>query len=247
MILFSDWLCDIIKLNNLYGVFKLKALKLKSTISLILTLAIVLTAIPLAALPTFAEGLRGDVNGDGKVSAVDARWALQCAAKKRSLSPAQITAADLSGDGLVTAVDARQILKLAAGKDVNKPSNLEMELFNLINEERTKNGVEPLKWSNQMYPAASVRGKECAELFDHTRPNGSSCFTALDECNIKYYYAAENIAMVFPVDSARMVNAWMNSEGHRNNILNPSLKYTAIGVTVTESGEMYAAQLFASY
>ena len=58
----------------------------------------------------------GDVNGDGKVSAVDARWALQCAAKKRVLNEQQLAAADMNKDGKITAVDARQILKKAAGK-----------------------------------------------------------------------------------------------------------------------------------
>ena len=58
----------------------------------------------------------GDVNGDGKVSAVDARWALQCAAKKRTLDEKQTAAADMNNDGKITAVDARQILKKAAGK-----------------------------------------------------------------------------------------------------------------------------------
>ena len=60
--------------------------------------------------------LMGDVNGDGKVSAVDARWALQCAAKKRTLDEKQTKAADMNKDGKITAVDARQILKKAAGK-----------------------------------------------------------------------------------------------------------------------------------
>lgn len=58
----------------------------------------------------------GDVNGDGKVTAVDARWALQCAAKKRTLTAKQFALADINGDGKISAVDARQILKKAAGK-----------------------------------------------------------------------------------------------------------------------------------
>ena len=67
-------------------------------------------------LQTGASTLPGDVNGDGKVSAVDARWALQCAAKKRDLTAEQAAAADVNGDGKISAVDARQILKFAAGK-----------------------------------------------------------------------------------------------------------------------------------
>ncbi len=60
--------------------------------------------------------LMGDVNGDGKVSAIDARWALQCAAKNRELDEHYFKLADINGDGEVTAIDARKILQIAAGR-----------------------------------------------------------------------------------------------------------------------------------
>lgn len=56
----------------------------------------------------------GDVNGDGKVSAIDARWALQCAAKTRELDEHYFKLADVNNDGKVTAIDARKILQMAA-------------------------------------------------------------------------------------------------------------------------------------
>lgn len=57
----------------------------------------------------------GDLNGDDKISAVDARWILQAASGARPLTDAQIAAADLNGDGKVNAVDARWILQIASG------------------------------------------------------------------------------------------------------------------------------------
>lgn len=57
----------------------------------------------------------GDVTGDGKVSAIDARWVLQIAAGTKTVSAAEMALADINGDGKVTAIDARQILKIAAG------------------------------------------------------------------------------------------------------------------------------------
>lgn len=130
--------------------------------------------------------------------------------------------------------------------NVGTPSELEKELFKLINEERAKNGVAALKWSDQMYPAASVRGKECAQSFSHTRPDGRDCFSALTDYNLKAMSAAENLAMVYPPDAEEMVKGWMNSDGHRKNLLNPKYEYTAIGVTIVGE-EMYAAQLFAAF
>ena len=56
----------------------------------------------------------GDVNGDGKVSALDARWILQYVAGSRAFTARQVEAADLSGDGKVAAIDARKVLQLAA-------------------------------------------------------------------------------------------------------------------------------------
>ncbi len=58
--------------------------------------------------------LMGDVNGDGRVSAIDARWALQCAAQSRELDEHYFKLADINGDGKITTIDARKILQLAA-------------------------------------------------------------------------------------------------------------------------------------
>ena len=73
----------------------------------------------------------------------------------------------------------------------------------------------------------SSKEEELQELFDHTRPDGSSCFTALDEAGVRYWTAGENIAAGAATPESVM-NMWMNSEGHRANILNES--FDAIGV-----------------
>ena len=62
--------------------------------------------------------LLGDVNGDGKLSAIDARWALQYSAGNRELTETQIAAADANGDGKISAIDARWILQASAGNRV---------------------------------------------------------------------------------------------------------------------------------
>ena len=106
---------------------------------------------------------------------------------------------------------------------------LSYKVFEIVNQERIKAGVKPLKFNNDMYKAAMVRAKECDESFSHDRPNGTSCFTALKEAGVKYLSAGENIAMGYRTP-ADVMKGWMNSEGHRNNILNPNFTDFACGV-----------------
>ena len=106
---------------------------------------------------------------------------------------------------------------------------LSYKVFEIVNQERIKAGVKPLKFNNDMYKAAMVRAKECDESFSHDRPNGTSCFTALKEAGVKYFSAGENIAMGYRTP-ADVMKGWMDSEGHRNNILNPNFTDFACGV-----------------
>ena len=106
---------------------------------------------------------------------------------------------------------------------------LSYKVFEIVNQERIKAGVKPLKFNNDMYKAAMVRAKECDESFSHDRPNGTSCFTALKEAGVKYFSAGENIAMGYRTP-ADVMKGWMDSEGHRNNILNPDFTDFACGV-----------------
>lgn len=106
------------------------------------------------------------------------------------------------------------------------------EVVRLVNIERAKSEIAPLTLDSELSKAADIRAKECNTKFSHTRPDGSSCFTVLDELGISYRACAENIAagQQTPED---VVNSWMNSEGHRANIMNSA--YTKIGVGVTAS------------
>lgn len=101
------------------------------------------------------------------------------------------------------------------------------EVIRLVNEERAKEGLPALKTASALTQAAQVRAEELLTLFSHTRPDGRSCFTALGEAGVRYRAAGENIAMGYPTPAA-VVEGWMNSPGHRANILNAS--YTTIGV-----------------
>jgi uncharacterized protein YkwD len=118
------------------------------------------------------------------------------------------------------------------------------EVFDLTNAERARNGLPPYAWDDLLYEAAQIRAAEVDQFFDHTRPDGSSCFTALDELGLVYASAGENIAAGY-LDAAGVVAGWMDSPGHRANILK-DFDYLAVGV-VKKADYGYAfVQLFYS-
>ena len=122
-------------------------------------------------------------------------------------------------------------------------TSLAGQVLSLVNSERAKYGLSPLTYDSTLQGAADIRAVEIKSLFSHTRPNGLSCFTILDEVGYSYRKAGENIA--YGQRSAKEVmDAWMNSEGHRANILGD---YDYIGIGVYESGgTIYWSQLFSS-
>ena len=112
----------------------------------------------------------------------------------------------------------------------------------LVNAVRAQHGLAALTVDTKVQRAAQVRAAETAQSFSHTRPNGSSFSTALTEAGVTYRTAGENIAYGQSTPQA-VVDAWMNSSGHRANILSSS--YTTIGVGYTVvNGTAYWAQLF---
>lgn len=125
---------------------------------------------------------------------------------------------------------------------VSSESRYISEVVRLVNAERAKEGLAALQMDSSLNSAAQVRAKEIVTSFSHTRPNGSNCFTALSEAGIKYNGSGENIAYGQKTP-AEVVNAWMNSAGHRANIM--SSKFTKIGVGCHNSnGTYYWSQFF---
>ncbi len=112
----------------------------------------------------------------------------------------------------------------------------------LINEQREAEGLAPLSMNNTLISAAQVRAKELIQNFSHTRPDGSSCFSAF---NVPYSGAAENIA-AGQWSPEWVVDSWMNSEEHRANIMDARYTQAAIVCVYApdSSYEYYWVQLF---
>ena len=116
------------------------------------------------------------------------------------------------------------------------------EVIRLVNAERAKYGLAALSKNDGATSAAQTRAKEIVSTFSHTRPDGRSCFTAAQDIGLSYRYAGENIAYGYGSPQA-VVTGWMNSEGHRKNILSSS--FTQIGVGCYKSGNtLYWTQFF---
>lgn len=131
-----------------------------------------------------------------------------------------------------------------SSSETSNLSEYEARVIELVNQERAKNGLAALSTNDKVQAAAEIRAKEQVQVFSHTRPNGSSCFTALDEVGATYSRAGENIAMGQKTPE-QVVEAWMNSAGHRANILSPNFKYIGAGY-YNAGGTSYWSQMFTS-
>ena len=108
-------------------------------------------------------------------------------------------------------------------------------MLDAINRERAKVGASPLVLDEKLCEVAQVRAQELVQSFSHTRPDGSDCYSALIEMNVNYRSAGENIAAgQTTVDS--VMECWMNSSGHRANILDQRYRKIGIGLYRTNSG-----------
>lgn len=117
------------------------------------------------------------------------------------------------------------------------------KVISLVNKERKKKGRSTLEKDDSLTEAAEVRAEEITEKFSHTRPDGSSCFTALDEAGVDPdIKAGENLAKGQATPKSVM-KSWMNSSGHKKNILEKDFNHIGVGA-VKDGGTWYWVQEF---
>ena len=110
------------------------------------------------------------------------------------------------------------------------------QMLDMINEERQANGLAALQWNADLAEVAQAKAQDMLDnnYFSHTSPTYGSPFEMMRSYGISYRYAAENIAKNSSVEKAHV--ALMNSEGHRNNILNSNLTSIGIGIVKSSTG-----------
>ncbi len=122
---------------------------------------------------------------------------------------------------------------------------MEDEVLRLVNEERTSRGLNALKRASDLDALARAHSADMINrhFFDHTNPDGQSPFDRMRAAGISYRAAAENIASG-QRSAAAVMDAWMNSSGHRKNILNASYTEIGIGAVKSSGGTIYWTQEF---
>lgn len=134
--------------------------------------------------------------------------------------------------------------------DSNFMAEVESMIFNKVNEERAKNGLPPLSYNSTMEHYARVKSQDMGDrgYFDHNNPEGELMTAQMLRDGVTYNAWGENIAYIGGISDAnalanQFMTNWMNSSGHRANIL--SSNFTSIGVGVYKIGNtVYATQEF---
>ncbi len=121
----------------------------------------------------------------------------------------------------------------------------ELEVVRLVNVERSKYGLKPLAENWELSRVARFKSMDMRDrgYFSHTSPTYGSPFDMMKNFGIRYTAAGENIAMG-QRSAAEVMNGWMNSPGHRQNILNANFTQIGVGYAVKSNGTPYWTQMF---
>lgn len=129
--------------------------------------------------------------------------------------------------------------------NINDIKASETEVVRLVNIQRTSRGLKPLSNNWELERIARYKSQDMAnkKYFSHTSPTYGSPFTMMQNFGVKFSAAGENIAMGQKTP-AEVVNAWMNSPGHRANILGTSYTQIGVGLAKNNNGVCYWTQMF---
>ena len=116
--------------------------------------------------------------------------------------------------------------------------NLAVAAYELTNEYRENQGINPLIWSEHLAQDAMVRAQELEKRFSHTRPNNTDWYTVDSE-----YMYGENLAQGFG-DADGVVTAWINSPSHKANLEDSEFQTCGISAWRGSDGNIYIAQEF---
>ena len=138
-----------------------------------------------------AANIKGDVNGDNKITLRDATLVQKIQVGLYTPNEAQQYAADFDGNNSVELADAFTIQRFVCldSSTLEKfaPNRIErINFFEALNKDRAAANLPPIEYNDAMLEAGNIRAKEYMATGTHTRPNGSSYYTVIDECNLTY-------------------------------------------------------------
>jgi uncharacterized YkwD family protein len=146
--------------------------------------------------------------------------------------------------GLITALSHHGSSSDNNSSSGKSSASEEQQAMNLLNKDRSANGLPALKVNSKLTSVAENHAKDMINrgYFSHYSPEGKSPFDRMKQAGISYTTAGENLAQNTSVAAAE--TAFMNSSGHRANILNSSYTEVGIGVVHSSDGSVYVVQEF---
>lgn len=128
---------------------------------------------------------------------------------------------------------------------VQTTENPDSEIVQLVNNIRTENKMKPLEISSDLSEVAEIRAKEASKVWSHTRPNGKQIDSLAEECGIiDWSLLGENLAeYTIGCTPDAVVYAWINSQSHYDNLINPRFRKCGIGEYKDES-YIYVSLIF---
>ncbi|CAH0768956.1 unnamed protein product [Bemisia tabaci] len=123
--------------------------------------------------------------------------------------------------------------------------SIESQVVTLVNEERAKHGRSPLRELRELSKLARTKSADMRDrgYFDHTSPRLGSASKMMKDAGLKAWASGENIA-AGQTTAQTVMNSWMNSQGHRENILSPDFKEIGVGFAKGGSWGYYWTQMF---
>lgn len=141
--------------------------------------------------------------------------------------------------------------KPSPSSSTSKPStsgsfaDYQQKVLELVNQERAAAGLKPLTMNTKLSEVAAMKSQDMANLgyFDHTSPTYGSPFDMMKQFGISYKAAGENIAKG-QTSPEQVMDGWMNSPGHRANILNANFTQLGVGIAKNANGQLIWTQMF---
>ncbi|HVF91931.1 MAG TPA: CAP domain-containing protein [Blastocatellia bacterium] len=151
-------------------------------------------------------------------------------------------------EGHVPRYEDEDLKPMIAGRTLREIESLESQCFDEVNRQRKGYGLTPLEFSEELLEVARYYSRRMAEenFFSHVDPDGHTVRQRVSEAGIRWRVLGENLAFtngyINPV--AVSVKGWMESPGHRKNILDDSYRQAAIGAWISKDGTVYFTEIF---
>jgi uncharacterized protein YkwD len=189
----------------------------------------------------YAQHRRGELAGESKVSAKNGRSQRDTGGRDTGIRDTGVR-----DSGVITDDD---LLRPSPNEErLQEIESLEVQCLNEVNRLRQSHRLLPLRFSEDLLQVARNYSRRMAEesFFSHSDPEGRSVRERVNEANIKWRIVGENLALsngyINPV--AISMHGWMDSPGHRRNLLDPDWRHTAIGVWISANGTVYFTEIF---